>query len=738
MTSGGATNVARWATTTFLTTLGIAALSVAIAVAPAEAKKQKAPADTGIADLDSGEPLFLVVSTGAQKVDVYRGTTLVTTSQVSTGMPAHPTFLGAFSILEKQRWHHSNIYSGAPMPWMNRITWSGTALHAGVVPGYPASHGCIRLPYSFAPKLYDITSVGDNVVISRDRPAPAMIEHPNLFQPLPPPPPPTLVKSEQPKEHQSSNDLLILPANAVLARPVVLARAEFGSVATDIPPDDLGVDDNAHATTAPKATPSADHADIAQPAASSTADASKMKTAQAASDTAGTVEDTHTHAIDPMAADGSHAIMARAERASASAGNHALGSDDDDAPAPVAAPVAETPAAATSTEAAVPLPSPEPVATTPIAAPPPAPIADAVPVTPATPASVAETAPAAAPVAEAATPVVPATTTPVAEAAPVTATPAQVAEAPAPQAPEAAAPIAVTPTEPAATEGETEAAPAKVEPAPVQIAAAAADDAVPSLAETKLDAGTRAAAVQAAEPRSTAPLRILVTRRTQRDRVIGVQRILSELGYLDPQDFDGTLGTATAKAIKAFQKANNMPESGAFTDDLVKKVYEVAGKGEPPVGHIFVRQEFSRVFDAPVGLTNPDEPLGTHVYTAMKFAPGETKARWMAVTVQGGSPEEALDRIQIPDDVRQRISERLTPGSTLIIGDTSINAATLPKGGDFMVLAKYSSPKTVDADSGGDDQPVKKKRTRSIRRYNYNYNYGYNAPQRAFRSGWPW
>ncbi len=123
-----------------------------------------------------------------------------------------------------------------------------------------------------------------------------------------------------------------------------------------------------------------------------------------------------------------------------------------------------------------------------------------------------------------------------------------------------------------------------------------------------------------------------------------------------------------------------MPESGAFTDDLVKKVYEVAGKGEPPVGHIFVRQEFGRVFDAPVGLTNPDEPLGTHVYTAMKFAPGDTKTRWMAVTVQGGSPEEALDRIQIPDDIRQRISERLTPGSTLIIGDTSINAATPAQG----------------------------------------------------------
>ena len=112
------------------------------------------------------------------------------------------------------------------------------------------------------------------------------------------------------------------------------------------------------------------------------------------------------------------------------------------------------------------------------------------------------------------------------------------------------------------------------------------------------------------------------------------------------------------------------------------------------------------------------------------------------VTVQGGSPEEALDRIQIPDDIRQRISERLTPGSTLIIGDTSINSGSLPKGGDFMVLAKYGSPKTASADSvsGGDDQPAKKKRTRSVRRNNYNYSFDYNTQQRTYRGypGWPW
>lgn len=735
--SGRATSLARWATTTFLTTLGIAALSVAIAAAPAEAKKPKAPADTGIADIDSGDPLFLVVSTGQQKVDVYRGTTLLTTSQVSTGMPAHPTFLGAFSIIEKQRWHHSNIYSGAPMPWMNRITWSGTALHAGVVPGYPASHGCIRLPYSFAPKLFDITKVGDNVVISRDRPVPALIEHPNLFQPLPPPPPPTLVKTDQPKERQSSNDLLILPAGGALPRPVVLAKAEVGSVTTDAP-SDLGIDDNSHGTVVPKGGVS--HTSGASAAAASTAAAGGTNTATASDTTAGTIEDTHTHAIDPGVIDGaaSHAVMGHNAGGRGPNANHALNSDEDDAPVAAAgtpedeAPSAPAPAPSTASVATTDAPDGKgavPAASAPVAAQAAAPaVASAVSPAPApVPLAAAQPAPAAS-----------AAPAPVAEAASAPAA----ATAPAAETPAAPAPAAVAVA--------SAAAPAVETPPPADVAKAdsmqgqsapalAADDDAPTAPEMKLDAGTKAAAIQAAEPRSNAPLRILITRRTQRDRIIGVQRILSELGYLDPQDFDGTLGKASVTAIKAFQKANNMPETGAFTDDLVKKVYEVAGKGEPPVGHIFVRQDYARVFDAPVDLVNPDEPLGTHVYTALNFAPGDTKTRWMAVTVQGGSPEEALDRVKIPDDVRRRISERLTPGSTLIIGDTSINAATLPKGGDFVVLAKYSSPKTVSADSPGDagDQPVKKKR-RTVRR-NF-YDFGYNTQPRTFRSypGWPW
>ena len=132
-----------------------------------------------------GEPTTLVVSLNQQKIDVYRGMALVASSKVSSGMPGHATKPGVFSILEKQRYHHSNIYSGAPMPWMNWLTRSGTALHAGSVPGYPASHGCIRLPLAFAPKLYWITRVGDNVVVAGNQTAPKLIEHPNLFQPLP-------------------------------------------------------------------------------------------------------------------------------------------------------------------------------------------------------------------------------------------------------------------------------------------------------------------------------------------------------------------------------------------------------------------------------------------------------------------------------------------------------------------------------------------------------------------------
>ena len=156
-------------------------LSVRVAARMPETKQQIAAGPA------PGDPVLLSVSLNRQTIDVYRGTHLIASSKVSSGMPGHETKPGVFSILEKQRFHHSNIYSGAPMPWMQRLTRSGTALHAGAVPGYPASHGCIRLPFSFAPKLFQMTAVGGNVLVANDQLAPKPIEHPNLFQPLPAP-----------------------------------------------------------------------------------------------------------------------------------------------------------------------------------------------------------------------------------------------------------------------------------------------------------------------------------------------------------------------------------------------------------------------------------------------------------------------------------------------------------------------------------------------------------------------
>jgi uncharacterized protein YjbI with pentapeptide repeats/lipoprotein-anchoring transpeptidase ErfK/SrfK len=414
--------------------------SVRVPGRPRETKRQNSAA------LTEGDPLLITVSLNDQMIDVYRGTTLVMTSRVSSGMPDHETKPGVFSILEKQVFHHSNIYSGAPMPWMQRLTRSGTALHAGIVPGYPASHGCVRLPFSFAPKLFKITAVGENVLIAGDRLAPKLIEHRRLFQPSPRPSALAMAQDEQipwPRSDGSSER----PGGAVVL-PVVLAK-EVGA-------------------------------------------------------TIGTSE---------------HGPSENPEQVS------------------------------TSTE-----PSPS--------------------------------------------------------------------------------------------------------------------DAMPP-----------------------APLRVLVTRRTQRDQMIGLQYTLSAMGYLTRQNFDGTFGKATVAAIVAFQKANGLTETGALNDDLVKKVYAAAGEPEPPGGHLFVRQGFNRVFDAPIALRQPSQALGTHLYTALNFASGDTKIRWIAFSLEGGDSAAVLDRLEIPDEVRQKISENLTPGSSLIVADTSVDSAVLPEGDDFLVWAKEPSSK---------------------------------------------
>jgi len=125
-------------------------------------------------------PLSVVISINQQRLTVYANGQPFAHSPVSTGVPGHPTPQGVFSVIQKNLHHRSNIYSDAPMPYMQRITWSGVAMHEGKLPGYPASHGCIRLPREFAQRLWGMTRVGARVIITQDEVSPADISHTRL------------------------------------------------------------------------------------------------------------------------------------------------------------------------------------------------------------------------------------------------------------------------------------------------------------------------------------------------------------------------------------------------------------------------------------------------------------------------------------------------------------------------------------------------------------------------------
>lgn len=374
------------------------------------------------------DPVQIVISLPDQKATVYQGEKVLVTSRVSSGKKGYSTPTGVFSILQKNRFHRSNIYSRAPMPFMQRLTWSGIALHASnSVPNYPASHGCVRLPSPFAGQLFRFTEMGAHVVIAKSMVAPVGIEHDKLFQPASPAP----------------KDFDVVETERNLARAGVKLRKE-------------------------------------------------------------------------------------------------------------------------------------------------------------------------------------------------------------------------------------------VKP-------------------------------------STSPIRILVTRRTGRERLMDIQRLLNELQF-NAGDVDGWMGPDTASAIKRFQATYGMTVDGFASDRLLAEMHRVAGKPEPRNGHIYARQDFRQLFDAPIDIDGPDRPLGAHLFTAMHFDRGAEQTRWLSVTlnkqteqprreammrqdgtasdqpdlqpipIPASTAAQALDRIEIPDSIRQRISELLTPGSSLAISDDGLSIETFPKGTDFVVL----------------------------------------------------
>ncbi|ADZ71751.1 L,D-transpeptidase family protein [Polymorphum gilvum] len=376
---------------------------------------QARDAGTGEApDAPDHTPLQLLVSLKDQKIKVYRGTELLRTSPISSGKPGHGTPTGVFSILEKRRKHFSNLYNNAPMPFMQRLTWSGVALHQGHLPGYPASHGCIRLPKAFAQDLFGMTERGAHVLVTRDEAAPEPIRHAALPQPF-------------------------VPGTSV-------ASLSHDTIRND-------------------------------PALRGSID---------------------TTALEP------------------------------------------------------------------------------------------------------------------------------------------------------------EVAPAAVE-----------------------------------RPDFGSPLRMIVTPRDGGDTVRTVQRLLDRMGFA-PGPVDGVLGRRTREAIRLFQEGAELPITGNLTAGLVSALYREAGMDQPSTGVLRIRRNFKDIYEAPVELVDPLAPIGTHVFTALSFRPGDTSVDWMAVSAEqadGVTPASVLDRVRLSDKVRREVGVMLTPGSSLIVTDRSFARGT-GLGTDFVVMTR--------------------------------------------------
>ncbi len=184
-----------------------------------ETAKRTSTEKIGFPDLPKGVQQ-IVVSIANQHVTLFSNGEKVAQAPVSTGTASHPTPLGVFSVIEKDRFHRSNLYGNAPMFFMQRLTWSGVAMHQGDLPGYPASHGCIRLPTDFASRLWPTTRLGVRVIVARNDLAPVNFSHPALFTPKPKP----VAMNTGTQEHP--------------VRPIRVAEvtAADGAVVSDAPP----------------------------------------------------------------------------------------------------------------------------------------------------------------------------------------------------------------------------------------------------------------------------------------------------------------------------------------------------------------------------------------------------------------------------------------------------------------------------------------------------------------------
>ena len=212
----------------------------------------------------------------------------------------------------------------------------------------------------------------------------------------------------------------------------------------------------------------------------------------------------------------------------------------------------------------------------------------------------------------------------------------------------------------------------------------------------------------ARSPEQNTPLRILITRRGERETIADVQSMLTELGF-DAGAPDGYAGEMTRSAIAGFKRWKKLPAKGALISrEMLPALYASAGRETPPVGQLSIRQGFKEILSVPVAIRNPEKELGTHLYTVTDINPTTGQAIWQTISLrndlndasrkrlgieQAGSvtsiaEENVLERIDIPAQTRMKINEMLTNGTSITITDNGVSSETAPQGTDFITLTR--------------------------------------------------
>ena len=562
-------------------------------------------------------PLLIAISINKQNMKIYDANGFFAETPISTGMRGHPTPMGVFSVIQREKLHHSNIYSGAPMPYMQRITWSGIAIHAGVLPGHPASHGCIRMPVAFALRMYGWSTMGARVVITPDETIPSSFSHPLLVaQKIVPQP----IAVDEPKADAAPAAKADKASNVVTTKPAAREAASLELRSTV----GHGEGEKSLTDAAPASMPLRDQI--------RTADASAFpitKSPVAMSDA--TPSGNHLPAREQP--------VARADSAPATSENAVAATSGDASNAEAKSGAARLEPAKSQAESAT------------------------------------------------------------AERAEIASADDKAIDAKSSQAASIEIKSAGTDADKAGNKPDQTgvAVQASDDAAKTETAARESMKAEATVAEAKADdVKTAASKVDAAKPAAK-----------PEDNVKAATDVTN---VPDQKKDQGRLpGPGKAPGAKPDAAAHAAP----------KRTGQIAVFVSRKDSKLYVRQNLAPLFDVPVTIAPSDRPLGTHVFTAEVDKKDTNVVHWSVVSLpmptrnaerddderasrrrkmagaaelkalapapEPDSPAEALDRLTIPADARDRITEALSTGSSIIVSDQGIAGGETGEGTDFIV-----------------------------------------------------